>query len=360
MKKKKHYNHIVYGLIDPRDMSVFYVGKGKSICSSHQLIQQSHNAAVQQRMTAIRLESQEPLVRTLGRFETEEQAFLAEALFVRSGLIKNLCNDVDKVRYPNNIRSFSTLKEILDLDEQMLDSYEIGNRRYSAEEVLRLNSACFRRVDTATAYSALDKLAKREFKRLTIFPLLNRRTLSMSVQYDSVVTVCERHEDIGNDVHFFMEKRVQEILSKLDYPQALYVLNQLFTYKTRNSLAIEDFLCSSNIVVPDSTLVLLGNVIKPKGHKRLSNVLVRVAISLLNRVDPKITKMTIVVPTLHIARKLKSKFANSRILKYEGFDGIEIASRLSDDQLKPVANLSKENDQPPQAREDTLDYDDWF
>lgn len=67
----------VYALVDSRDGTIFYIGKGKGRRVTDHLKGYSHSPLVTARIAEIRAEGREPGVRKLD-FDTEEQAYAAE------------------------------------------------------------------------------------------------------------------------------------------------------------------------------------------------------------------------------------------------------------------------------------------
>jgi hypothetical protein len=72
----------IYALIDTRDKSIFYIGKGYKNRVIDHLKGRSHSPLVQKRIAEIRAENLEPDMRVL-EFDTHEEAFAAEAKLIR-------------------------------------------------------------------------------------------------------------------------------------------------------------------------------------------------------------------------------------------------------------------------------------
>lgn len=72
----------VYALIDTRDQSIFYIGKGVGSRVVDHIKGRSHSPLVQDRITAIRESGHEPDIRTL-EFDSHEAAFAAEKKLIR-------------------------------------------------------------------------------------------------------------------------------------------------------------------------------------------------------------------------------------------------------------------------------------
>ena len=109
----------VYELRDPRDNSVFYVGKGKNERSKQHEIEtlgSTEEKARLQRIREIRTAKKEITIIVIGRFDSAEEALVVESVLIEWVYgIRNLTNEIRGHNH-RDIRALGDFMEIPGLD----------------------------------------------------------------------------------------------------------------------------------------------------------------------------------------------------------------------------------------------------
>src|SRR5262245_46734170 len=78
--------YYVYQLVDPRDGSIFYIGKGKGRRAWTHVERRSHNQGVNSRIDEIRKDGAQPVVEIIQHFATELEAIEHEASLIEASV----------------------------------------------------------------------------------------------------------------------------------------------------------------------------------------------------------------------------------------------------------------------------------
>jgi hypothetical protein len=205
--------------------------------------------------------------------------------------------------------------------------------REAMVEEMWLTSTFFKKHSLLSRYDNFDTKPKEgiTFRKLRIFPLLDTKILSLSAQF--LTEISTDAERIGN-VQVFLFEKTRQILNTLEIgKRPTYIVNKAHSHsldKTKiDILSVEDLIVKAK-PIKNSVLCVVGNILRPKRCKRDNDFLLNFVTTLLNNVSTDASVINLIVPTVGLAEKLKSRFSSvcqCRIRRYEGIETFKIETK---------------------------------